>query len=331
VRLRRSDCSGPGITRVRCGRGWTYRNQSGRVTDADTLARISALAIPPAWTEVWICPDDRGHLQAVGLDSEGRLQYLYHPHWRLRRDALKHERALDLGLALTSARPIVTGALSSRRLDRGRVLGCAFRLLDLGAFRIGSEAYAATSGALGLATVRREHVSVHGDTAIFDYPAKSSRRQEQRITDAAVARTLRLLLARDDDNPELLAWRERHGWRDVHSTDVNEFVREATGGDFTAKDFRTFNASVLALELLAPTPRPSAERLRRRVVADVMREVAAFLGNTPAVARASYVDPRVISSWERGRLSALPEDAPRQEFEALLLQTLRPAMATVAA
>ncbi|MFC5379237.1 DNA topoisomerase IB [Aquipuribacter nitratireducens] len=306
-RLRRATPSEPGLTRRRAGRGWVYLDADGRkVDDPAVVARCRELVIPPAWSDVWICPWPNGHLQAVGTDDAGRRQYLYHPQWRAARDEAKHQRVLDIAARLPEARRAVATHLARGDMSREHVLAAAFRLLDLGLFRVGGESYAADNGSFGLATLRRDHVRVSAEGIVFDYRAKHGQRRRLVLQDEACAEVVRTLKRRRDSSEELLAWRVRDGgrtrWRDVTSGDVNDFVQEVVGPDTTAKDFRTWHATVLAARSLADAgPAEELSRTRRtRTVAGVMREVAEHLGNTPAVARSSYVDPRVVDLWEDG-------------------------------
>jgi DNA topoisomerase IB len=280
-----------------------YLDTTGaRITDPEVVARCHALAIPPAYTDVWICPWPNGHLQAVGTDEAGRRQYRYHEQWRRDRDAAKHDRVLEVAARLPDARRRVAADLARDGMPRERVLAAAFRLLDQGLFRVGGEAYAERNGSYGLATLRREHVRVTADGIRFDYIAKSGKDRALVLDDPEVAAILRTLTRRRDESPELLAWREGDGrsaaWRDVTSSDVNAYVQDVVGGDMTAKDFRTWHATVLAAVALARAGHPASATGRRRAVAAAMREVAEYLGNTPAVARASYVDGRAVDRWE---------------------------------
>jgi DNA topoisomerase IB len=302
MRLRRTSLDAPGISRRRRGRGFSYADPSGRpVRDRTTLERIRALAIPPAWGDVWISPDPAGHIQAIGTDAAGRRQYLYHERWRARRDAEKFDRIRDFARALPGLRTRVERDLRRRGLPKERVLAAAVRLLDRGLFRIGSEAYTRRNGSFGLATLRRDHLTIRGRTMAFAFDGKSGVRQEQELVDPGVLPVLRSLKERSQRGGELLAYRDGRGWADVRSEDINEYVREASAGDFTAKDFRTWHATVLAAVVLA---RESADLTgvtsRRRVVSGAVKEVAAVLGNTPAVARGSYIDPRVVDRFEEG-------------------------------
>ncbi len=314
-RLRRSDCSQPGLGRRRRGRGFSYVDEQGRaVSDPDVIERIKALAIPPAWTDVWICPDPVGHLQATGIDAAGRKQYLYHQRWRERRDQQKFEEMLDFARALPALRMRVTRDLARRGLVRERVLAGAVRLLDVGFFRVGSEDYAAERGTRGLSTILGRQVTLTRGELTFDYPAKGGIRRVQTIADPDVTRLVQALKRRRGGSERLLAHREGREWRDVDADDINSYLKEHTGGDFSAKDFRTWNATVLAAVALAATGSEQASRTgRQRVIRNAVKRVAGFLGNTPAVCRASYIDPRVfdryLSGWTiAGALESLNRD-----------------------
>ena len=301
-RLRRSDCSEPGFTRRRRGKGFQYLDQEGRpLREPATLERIRSLVIPPAWTDVWICPHEWGHLQAVGTDAAGRKQYRYHPRWRERRDREKFDRMLGFARALPTLRERAGRHLAEEGFGRKRVLACAVRLLDRGFFRTGGEAYVDSNDSFGLATLRKDHVSFDGDhTLVFDYPAKSGKRREQEVVDPEVAEVVRSLKRRRT-GIELLAWKRNGGWVDVRSADVNDYIQELTGHDYTAKDFRTWHGTVLAavglaVSALAAGTKTSRKRAMRRAV----QEVATYLGNTPAVARSSYIDPRIFDRFNAG-------------------------------
>jgi DNA topoisomerase IB len=301
-RLRRSDCSSPGIARRRRGRGFEYVDPAGeRIDDEATLERIAALAIPPAWKDVWICMDSLGHLQATGIDAAGRKQYRYHDDWRRRRDQLKFDSMIDFGRSLPSMRRRVERDLEGDELSRERVLACATRLLDLGFFRIGSEDYAERNESYGLATMLKAHVTVSGGEVTFDYPAKSGKRRVHAIADPAVCDVVTALKRRRGGKPELLAYRRAGAWVDVRSEDINAYVKDVTARDFTAKDFRTWNATVLAAVALAEhAGRSTSATARRRAASAAVRSVSEYLGNTPAVARASYIDPRVFDRFASG-------------------------------
>jgi DNA topoisomerase I len=302
-RLRRSNPDGPGIRRSRRGRGFAYRHPDGRPVGAADRDRIAALVIPPAWRDVWISPWPNGHIQAVGTDAAGRRQYLYHQRWRAGRDREKHERVLGLAECLPELRGRLAEELAGRGLTRQRVLACAVRLLDLGFFRVGGEEYARDNGTFGLATIRREHVCVQRGRVIFEYLAKGNLERVQSIADPPVRAVVSALLRRRDGSPELLAWwnAAERCWCDVRSEHVNGYVREMTGGQYSAKDFRTWHATVLmAVSLAVSAGATGSARARARAVAQGYREVAHYLGNTPAVARSSYVDPRVVDLYHDG-------------------------------
>lgn len=301
--IRRVDCSGPGIRRLRRGRGFAYLDErSGEpVRDPETLERIRSLVIPPAWRDVWICPAPNGHLQAVGTDDAGRRQYLYHPTWRQHRDQVKFEHMLDFAEVLPDLRQRVVEQLRGDDLSRGRVLGCAVRLLDRGFFRIGSESYAERNDTYGLATMRKTHVHVAGEEVVFDYPSKGGKRVVASVVDPEVREIVAALRRRRGGGPDLLAWREGGRWVDARSEDVNEYLKEQTGSDFTAKEFRTWNATVLAaVALSASWPVARSRTARDRAVTRAVKEVAGYLGNTPAVCRGSYIDPRLFDRYRSG-------------------------------
>ncbi|MFC4694547.1 MULTISPECIES: DNA topoisomerase IB [Geodermatophilus] len=307
MRLRRSDVHGRGWTRRRAGRGFSYRDENGQlIKDAERLDRIRSIAIPPAWKDVWICPWPNGHIQATGLDAAGRRQYRYHDAWRARRDAEKHERVLAIASELPEVRDRVADALRTRGPNRERVLACALRLLDLGTFRIGSEEYAEENGTYGLATLRREHVTVRGERTFFRYTAKGGIEREVEITDRPTATVVRSLLERPDDaGEELLAYRLDDGtWHDVTSADINAYLKEVSGAEITAKDFRTWNATVMMAAALAEQPPPKNRTARNRTIREAYVRVSEHLGNTPAVCKASYVDPRVVDRYENGETVA---------------------------
>ena len=304
-RLRRSDCSQPGIHRRRRGRGFEYLDSEGRsIRDEAVLERIRALAVPPAWRDVWICADELGHLQAVGTDDAGRRQYLYHDGWRERKDREKFDRMLDFARGLPKLRRSVDKKLRAEGLGRDRVLACAIRLLDRGFFRVGGEDYASENETFGLATMHRRHVSFEGKTIVFDYEAKGGQRRQQEITDPDIHPLIERLRRRRAAHPELLAYKDGRRWVDVRSADINAYVKEAAGGEFSAKDFRTWHATVLAALALASMDPATSKAAQKRAVNDAVKGVAAFLGNTPAVSRQSYIDPRVIDRYRDGETIA---------------------------
>jgi DNA topoisomerase I len=334
-RLRRSDCSGKGITRVRRGRGFSYQDARGRpVRDPDELLRIKELAIPPAWQDVWICSDPLGHLQATGVDAAGRKQYLYHQRWREMRDREKFDHMVDFAKALPDLRRRVLRTLrTSEDLDQDRVLAGAIRLLDVGLFRVGTEQYADEEGGVGLATVLKEHVTVKPDEAVFDYLGKSGVRRVQAVQDPPLVELLAALKRRRSGGDALLAYREGRRWHDVRSEQINDYLKSLMGDEYTAKDFRTWNATMLAAVSLAADGRDATTKAaRKRAMDGAVRGVAEVLGNTPAVARRSYIDPRVfdryLSGWTIGgeldRLGSLrgPDDRRRARLENAVLDLL---------
>ena len=295
------------------------------MTDAETLARIEALVIPPAWQDVWICPWPHGHLQALGTDDAGRRQYLYHEDWRLRRDKEKYQRAHGLGAGLPQLRARVQKELDEGRgLAQERVLAAAIRLVDLGLFRNGNEAYLRANGSFGLSTALREHVTVRRDSVEICFQAKSGVLFTQQIRDPAVVDVVAALVRRKDPHPELLGWwsADARAWRDVKSEHINEYLRAISRKDVTVKDFRTWHASVLMAMRLSGEAVPGSATARRRLLTGAYREVAEVLHNTPAVTRSSYVDPRVIDLWESGRhIPAVPP--PDEAVELVPLRSSR--------
>jgi DNA topoisomerase IB len=305
MRLRRSDPAGPGIRRRRCGRGFSYLDADAAVIkDRDTLARIKALVIPPAWEDVWICADAHGHIQAVGTDAAGRRQYRYHDLWRERRDQAKHDRVREFGVVLPHIREVIEHHLGTTGLTRDRVLGAAIRLIDLGFFRAGGQEYADENGTFGLATLRKEHVTIGRGEIAFEYSAKGSLLREQVVAEEHICVVVASLRRRRSGGDRLLAYRSGRHWHDVTAADINDYLRELSGGDYTAKDFRTWHATVLAAVGLAVSEAAESDTARKRAIVRVVHEVAAYLGNTPAVARASYIDPRVIERYQHGHTIA---------------------------
>jgi DNA topoisomerase I len=304
VRLRRTSPDQPGWTRRRSGKGFVYLDQHGERLPAEDAERIRALVIPPAWKDVWVTPYPNGHLQAVGTDDAGRRQYLYHPDWRTRRDAEKHDRVLLFGEALMQARDQVVADLGQEGMPLQRACAVAVRLLDLGYFRIGNDVYADAHGSFGLTTLQRQHVRRRQDRLVFTFTGKSGVDHRIEIDDAAVTEAIEVMRRRRGTDKTLLAYQLERRWRAMLPELVNTYVREVTGAQATAKDFRTWHASVLAAAALAEAPEATTKAARKRVIAAAMREVSEFLGNTPALARSSYVDPRVVSAYEEGRTIA---------------------------
>ncbi|WP_395695993.1 DNA topoisomerase IB [Nocardioides sp.] len=302
VRLRRTSPDQPGWTRRRAGRGFVYLDTHGDRLPEEDAERIRALVIPPAWKDVWVTPYPNGHLQAVGTDDAGRRQYLYHPEWRTRRDAEKFDRMLMFGRALTKARELVVADLGREGMPLERACAAAVRLLDLGYFRIGNDVYADENGSFGLTTLERRHVRRHQDRLVFAFVGKSGVEHRIEIDDVTVVEAIEIMRRRRGEDLRLLAYKEGRSWRSILPDLVNEYVRSSTGLEATAKDFRTWHATVLAAAALAETPEPGhTAASRKRAVAGAMKEVASFLGNTPTLARSAYVDPRVVDAYTEGR------------------------------
>ena len=304
------------------------------VKDREVLERVRSLAIPPAWREVWICEDPFGHLQATGIDAAGRKQYLYHALWREHRDRQKFRRMEEFGALLPKLRRTLAADLRADGLTHARVLACAVRLLDIGMFRIGSEQYADDDGGIGLATLHKEHVTVHRDQAEFRYPAKAGVRRAQMIYDPSTLEVIRALKRRRSGSPQLWAYQEGRRWHSLRSEEINEYLKRQLGEEFSAKDFRTWNATVLAAVSLATDGRHAGTKTtRKRAVDRAVRAVAELLGNTPAVARRSYIDPRVFDRYQSGwtiagaldRIDRLDpaDDRVRAKIERAVLDLLR--------
>jgi DNA topoisomerase IB len=301
--LSRSDPHEPGIVRERAGQGWRYLDAGGsEVTDAETITRIRALAIPPAWTNVWISPDPLGHIQATGTDSRGRTQYRYHQLWREQRDEQKFAHMLRFAAALPDLRTATMHDLHRRDLDRDRVAATAVRLIDLGLFRLGGERYAELDHHYGAVTLEKRHVAVHRDSAVFDYVAKEGKRRTITVTDQAVLSALHALTRNvnrgGNDLDVLFAFSYGGTWHPLRSHDVTGYIATHASGHFTAKEFRTWNATVLMALLLANAGPATSDRAARRVISASVRGVAEWLGDTPTVTRASYIDPRVPDRYQ---------------------------------
>ena len=305
MRLRRSTLDKPGLTRKRRGKGFAYYDSDGELlTDEKTLQRVKDLVIPPAWKKVWISPHPNGHIQAVGTDAAGRRQYIYHQAWQEERAEEKFDRVLDLSLQLPQWRARVTEDLGAKGLGRDRVLALALHLLDRGYFRAGGEQYADENESYGLATLLCEHITLHRDSVMFDYPAKSGVRRTLEITDQAVVRAVRSLMRRDGRTERFLVCRNGSGWTDIRADDLNARFKELVGDDYSVKDLRTWHGTVLAAEAFVDADPPVSPKVVKRVESAVMKEVSEALGNTPAVARGSYVDPRVVRGYEQGQTIA---------------------------
>ena len=336
MRLRRSKLTGPGLRRVRRGKGWSYQDADGRPVDERTRERIDALVIPPAWKDVWICPRPNGHIQAVGTDEAGRRQYLYHPVWREFRDRAKHQRVRLLVPLLPEMRRRVRHDLRHAELPRERVIAVALRMLDLGLFRTGGAKYEQENGTHGVTTLYKKHVVVDGDELHFHFPAKSGVQRDATVKDPALAVAITALKQSKPPGKRLLQYYEGERWHEVTGADVNAEFKVLTGSDFTVKDLRTWAATVTAAAALAelsldrdgvakrgkkkspttksPTTKskrtarktaPAAEGKPSKTAAakterEVVKMVSTQLGNTPAVARRSYVDPTVFEKHSEG-------------------------------
>jgi DNA topoisomerase-1 len=285
---------------VRSGRGFRYTTDEGDAVDEAARERAAALAIPPAWTDVWIAPYANGHIQATGIDAAGRRQYIYHAAWREQKDGVKYERALELAATLPAARRGVTLDLRRDDLSRERVLAGAFRMLDTGSLRVGSERYASEHGTFGLSTLLCAHATVTSDDTVqLRFPAKSGQEWQSDIRDADLAALVRRLKRRGG-KARLLAWRDDDGWHPLAAEEINEDVRRRTGGEFTAKDFRTLHGTSAAAISLARTGTRDTAAARKRAIRDAVAAAANELNNTPAIARGSYVDPRLLDAYEGG-------------------------------
>jgi DNA topoisomerase I len=306
--LNRSDPGSPGIARTGDREGFRYTDASGAVvTDAAVLARIRTLAIPPGWADVWISPDPLGHIQATGVDSRGRTQYRYHQMWREQREEQKFEHMLRFAAALPALRAVTIRDLRRRDMTRSRVAASAVRLIDLGLFRLGGERYAELDHHYGAATLEKRHVTLHRDAAVFDYVAKEGKHRELAVTDEAVLSTVRALARADNGLDALFCFEEAAGWHRLHSHDISAYIAENAGAHFTAKEFRTWNATVLMALFLVNASAPVSARAAKRTINASVRAVADWLGDTPTVARASYIDPRLVSSYAEGAgLAAVP-------------------------
>ncbi len=300
-RLRTVYPSTKGGTRRRAGSGWAFYDQHGeRVTDPVEVQRLKSLAIPPAWRDVWICPWPHGHIQAVGTDDAGRRQYQYHPEWRAKRDKLKFDRVLRAAEQLPAARRAIKRDLGLEGMPLERADAVAVRLLDLGYFRVGSDIYADTNGSFGLTTLEKRHVRRKGDVLHFRFTGKSGIEHSIEIDDPDILQALDSLRRRRGGTERLLAYQLERAWKDLDSTAVNNYLSGLLQ-DLTAKDFRTWHATVLAAASLAASEEPGdTRRSRQRAVKAAVQEVSEYLGNTPTIAKNSYIDPRVIDLYENG-------------------------------
>ena len=327
MRLRRSDPGRPGYGRRRRGKGWLFVDPKGEpVRDPEVLARLNELVIPPAWQDVWISRYPNGHIQATGIDAAGRKQYLYHPMWREKRDEAKFDHVLEVARRLPVLRDRVELDLAGRGLNRDRVLATVARLLDMGMFRVGNDQYATGEDpTFGVSTLRPEHARSRQGCVVFEFPAKGGIEQVRRIDDPELCRVLTNLRRRRRAEERLFGYWDGRSWRDVRSDEVNDYLRDASGGEMTAKDFRTWHATVLAATELATAGAQRSVTARRKAVAAVMRSVSELLGNTPTVARTSYVDPRVVDLYHDGVVAPVEPETPRETAEKAVLALLEEA------
>lgn len=318
MRLRRSVVTGLGFARTRRGKGFSYLGSDGEpVTDQKDLTRIKELVIPPAWKKVWISPHANGHIQAVGTDVAGRKQYLYHAAWQEEKAEEKFDRVLEMSKKLPGWRAAIAKDLGGRGFTRERVLALALHLIDLGYFRAGGEQYAEENESHGLATLLCEHVTVRKDVIAFDFPAKSGVRRTLEIDDPAVVKSVRSLMRRECPSDRFLVVHEASGWKDVHADDLNVRLKELLGDDYSVKDLRTWHGTVIAATAFVDADPPVSKKVIKRVESTVMKEVSEGLGNTPAVARSSYVDPRVVRGYEDGlTIAAAAKRAARTDDAA---------------
>lgn len=293
----------PGIRRRRSGSGFSYLASDGsRISDRAVVARIKGLAIPPAWSDVWIASDPHGHIQATGRDQRGRKQYRYHPLWSNHRDAVKYSSLAGFSEALPKLRSTVEGDLRKRGLPLERVVASVVWLLDNTMIRVGNDDYARANKSFGLTTLRQRHVAVNGSELRFSFKGKSGKEWRIRLVDRRMARIVRSI--QDLPGQDLFQYIDDDGKRQtVRSQDVNAYIRAATEGDFTSKDFRTWGGTIAAIGLLARAPLPETKAEQKRELNHVIDQVAAVLGNTRSVCRACYIHPAVLESWASGRLS----------------------------
>jgi DNA topoisomerase-1 len=333
VRLRTVRPGTKGWTRRRVGSGFSYVDDTGARIQPEDVARIKTLAIPPAWEQVWICPVPNGHIQAVGIDNAGRKQYLYHPEWRVKRDAMKFDRVLQVARELSRTRASILEHLELPGMPLERAAATAVRLLDLGYFRIGSDAYTDENGSFGLTTLERRHVARRRGRMVFSFVGKSGVEHSIEIDDPLSIAAVETMRRRRDPDPRLMAYQvDRRRWVALDATRVNDYLRTSTGGDMTAKDFRTWHATVLGATALASTTEPGhTAASRKRAVREAMVQVSTYLGNTPAIAKASYVDPRVVDLYQDGvtigdvvRTEFQSAEERQEAIEAAVLELLAP-------
>ena len=317
MRLRTVSPRSKGWTRRRAGRGFTYLDGDGQRLPADDVERVRGLAIPPAWQDVWICPVPNGHIQAVGTDDAGRRQYLYHPQWRVKRDEAKYDRVLTAARRLPKVRKQIALDLGAEGMPLTRATAAAVRLLDLGYFRIGSQSYTDDNGSFGLTTLERSHVRAAKGALVFAFVGKGGIDQSITIEDDEVAAALAVMRRRRGGSDRLLAYKDGRRWSDLEAALVNEYLADLFGGEsITAKDFRTWHATVHAAVALARSEEPGDTKAsRRRAIKAAVEEVAAYLGNTPTIAKGSYIDPRVLDLYESGTKLTIPTSKRRRTVE----------------
>jgi DNA topoisomerase IB len=301
-----------GWTRRRAGKGFTYLDADGERLPPEDVERVRSLAIPPAWKDVWICPYPNGHVQAVGTDDAGRRQYLYHPAWREKQDQAKFERIAEGAAQLPDARRRVARDLRLEGMPLERACAAAVRMLDLGYFRIGHDVYTDANGSFGLTTLRRWHVRAVRGGLRFSFTGKGGIEQEVTIEDEDVVRALTVMRRRRGDSERVLAYKDGGRWRDLDAQQVNAYLADLVDADLTAKDFRTWHATVHAAVALASSPEPGDTKAsQRRAVKAAVEEVSDYLGNTPTIAKGSYIDPRVVERYEEGETIAVPSSTGR--------------------
>lgn len=315
----------PGITRKPArGHGFNYASPDGRpITDEATLDRIRALAIPPAWTDVWICPKANGHIQAVGRDQKGRKQYRYHARWRAARDENKYDRLIAFGRALPRLRRRVDEDLARRGLPRDKVLAAVIRVMERTLIRVGNEEYARQNKSFGLTTLRDRHVKVAGGKAVFEFRGKSGKTHLTGLNDRRLARIVKA--CQDIPGQRLFQYIDEDGQRrPIESADVNAYIRETLGEDFSAKDFRTWAGTVMAAQALMQAPPCENATHTKRAINTCVKAVAGLLGNTAAVARSAYIHPAVLEAYGQGGLDLKPGQEDRA-FELAVLRFLEAA------
>ncbi|CAN5136668.1 DNA topoisomerase IB [soil metagenome] len=307
-----------GLRRVAHAKGFSYVDEDGRtVKDETTLARIKGLAIPPAWTSVWICPDPNGHIQAIGRDQKNRKQYRYHTEWRADRDARKYGRMSAFGRALPKLRKRVAADLARRGLPREKVLAAVVSLLELTLIRVGNDEYAKQNKSFGLTTMRKRHLKLASGGAVFEFVGKSGKKHKTGFRARRLARIV--AACQELRGQRLFQYLDDEGHRRaIESSDVNDYIRAACGDDFSAKDFRTWYGSLAALEALSTSPKPATQTEAKRTLNTCVKAVAGLLGNTPAVCRAAYIHPKVLEAFEASQLPKRRPSSPRARELALL-------------